>query len=100
MDSPWNSLGQNIEVGHCSLLQGIFLTQGSNPGLPHFRQILYQLSYQGSPRILEWVAYPFSGNLPHPGIELGPPGLQVGSLPAELPSKEEVWRKYFFPKNY
>ena len=31
-----------------------------NPGLPNFRQILYQLSHQGSPRILEWVAYPFS----------------------------------------
>ena len=33
---------------------------GSNPGLPHCRWILYQLSHQGSPRILEWVAYPFS----------------------------------------
>ena len=33
-------------VAH-SLLQGIFLTQGSNPGLPHCRQIPYQLSYQG-----------------------------------------------------
>ena len=40
--------------------QGIFPTQGSNPGLPHCRQILYQLSHMGSPRILEWVAYPFS----------------------------------------
>ena len=40
--------------------RGIFLTQGSNPGLPHCRQILHQLSHQGSPRILEWVAYPFS----------------------------------------
>ena len=36
-----------------------FPTQGSNPGLPHCRQILCCLSYQGSPRILEWVAYPF-----------------------------------------
>ena len=42
------------------LLQGIFPTQGSNPGLPHWRQILYHLSHQGSPRILDWVAYPFS----------------------------------------
>ena len=58
--SPWNSPGQNIGVGSLSLLQGIFLTQGSNPGLPHCRWILYQLSYKGSPRILEWVAYPFS----------------------------------------
>jgi len=35
-------------VSHC-LLQGIFLTQGSNPGLLHCRQILYHLSHQGSP---------------------------------------------------
>ena len=34
--------------------------QGSNPGLLHCRQNLYQLSHKGSPRILEWVAYPFS----------------------------------------
>ena len=47
-------------MGSHSLLQGIFPTQGSNPGLPHWRWILYQLSHKGSPRILEWVAYPFS----------------------------------------
>ena len=47
-------------LGSLSLLQGIFPTQGSNPGLPHYRQILYQLSHKGSPRILEWVAYHFS----------------------------------------
>ena len=58
--SPWNSPGQNTGVGSCSFLQGIFPTQGSNPGLPHCRWILYQLSHKGSPRILEWVAYPFS----------------------------------------
>ena len=57
---PWNSPGQNTRVGSCSLLQGIFPTQESNPGLLHCGQILYQLSYHGSPRILEWVAYPFS----------------------------------------
>ena len=56
----WNSLGQNTGVGSLSLLQRIFSTQGSNPGLPHCRQILYQLNYKGSPRILECVAYPFS----------------------------------------
>ena len=38
----------------------VAFSQGSNPGLPHCRQILYQLSHRGSPRILEWVAYPFS----------------------------------------
>ena len=47
-------------VGSLSLLQGIFPTQGSNPGLLHCRWILEQLSHKGSPRVLEWVAYPFS----------------------------------------
>ena len=58
--SPWNSPGQDTGVGSPALLQGIFPTQRSNTGLPHCRQILYQLSQQGSPIILEWVAYPFS----------------------------------------
>ena len=47
--SPWNSPGQNTGMGSLSLLQGIFLTQGSKPGLLHCRQILYQLSHKGSP---------------------------------------------------
>ena len=64
-----------------------FPTQGLNQGLPHCRQILYQLSHQGSPRILEWVAYPFSSNLPNPGIKLMSPALQADSLPTELPGK-------------
>ena len=46
--SLWNSPSQNTRVGSCSLLQGIFPTQGLNPGLPHCRQILYQLSHQRS----------------------------------------------------
>ena len=58
--SPWNSPGQNTEAGSLSLLQGIFPTQGSKAGRPHCRQILSQLSHKRSPRILEWVAYPFS----------------------------------------
>ena len=44
LHSPWNSPGQNTGVGNLSLLQGIFPTQGSNPGLLHCRRILYQLS--------------------------------------------------------
>ena len=60
MESPWDSSGQDTEVGHPSLLQGIFPTQGLNPGFLYCRQILHQLSHQGNPRILEWVAYPFS----------------------------------------
>ena len=47
--SPWNSPGQNNGVGSHSLLQGIFPTQGSNLGLLHCWQILYHLSYEGSP---------------------------------------------------
>ena len=44
--SPWNCPGQNTGVGSLSLLQGIFPTQGSNPDLPHGRQILYHLTHQ------------------------------------------------------
>ena len=52
-DSP----GMNAGVGSHSFLQGIFLTQGSNPGLLHCRQILYCLSHQGSPRSLPRALY-------------------------------------------
>ena len=52
--------GKNSGMGCHALFQGIFPTQGLNPGFPHCRQILYHLSHQGSPRILEWVAWPFS----------------------------------------
>ena len=64
--SPWNSPGQSTGVGSLSHLQGIFPTQGSNPGLLHYRWILYQLSHKGSPRILKWVAYPFSSRSSQP----------------------------------
>ena len=47
LQSPRNSPGQNTEVGSHSPLQGIFPTQGLNPGVPHCKQILYQLSHQG-----------------------------------------------------
>ena len=59
--SPWNSPGQNTGVGSPFHFQGIFSTQGSNPGLPQCRQILYQLSHKGSPRrvgslsLLQWI---------------------------------------------
>ena len=55
-----SSPGQILEWVSHFLLKGIFPTQGLNPDLLHYRQILYQLSHQGSSRILEWVAYPFS----------------------------------------
>ena len=50
-DSP----GKKTGVGCHALFQGIFPTQGSNPGLSHCRWILFPQSHQGSPRILEWV---------------------------------------------
>ena len=78
--SPWNSPGQNTGL----VLQGIFPTQVSNPGLLHCRWILYHLSHKESPRILEWVAYPFSRGCSYPGIEPGSPALQADSLPTEL----------------
>ena len=83
--SPWNSLPTG--VGSLSLLQGIFPTQGSNPGLPHCRQILYQFSHKGSLRMLEWIAYPFSRGSSWPRSGTGSPVLQEDSLPAELPGK-------------
>ena len=96
MDCPWNSLGKNTGVGSLSLLQGIFPTKKSNLGLLHCRQILYQLSYKGSPRIMAWVAYPFSRGSSRPGNQMGiiptqeiwgSPALQVDSLPTELSAK-------------
>ena len=82
--SPWNSPGQNTGVGSLSLRQGIFPTQGSNPGLLHCRWILYQLSHKGSPRILEWVAYPFSRVSSQPRNQTEVSCIAGGSLPTEL----------------
>ena len=66
-DSP----GKNTAVGCHTLLQRIFPTQGLNLGLPHFRQFLYHLNHQGSPRILEWVTYPFSRGSSPPRNQTG-----------------------------
>ena len=78
IQSPWSSPGRNTGVGSLSLLQGIFPTQGWNPGLPHCRWILYQLSHKGSPRILEWVAYCFSRGSSWPRNWTGVSGLAGG----------------------
>ena len=69
--SPWNSPGQKTRVGSLFLLQEIFPTQGLNPGLPYYRQILYQLSHKGSPRILRWVVYPSSSGSSQPRNQTG-----------------------------
>ena len=97
--SPWNSPGQNTGVGSLFLLQGIFPTQGLNPGLPHCRWILYQLGHKGSPRILEWVAYPFSSGSSWPRNQTGVSCvLQADSLPSELWGKTNFceWENYWW----
>ena len=82
--SPWVSLGWNTGVGSLSLLQGIFPTQESNPGLLPCRQILYQLSHRRRPRILEWVAYPFSSGSSQPRNGTRVSCIAEYSLPTEL----------------
>ena len=74
----WNSPGQNTGMGSLSLLQGIFPTQGSNPGLPHCRQILYQLSHQGSLSLVGKGCKAILWDLP------------LGALPR---SQSKYWRK-------
>ena len=91
--NPWNPLGQNTGMGSLSLLQWIFPTHGSNPGFSHCRQILYQLNHKGSPRILEWVAYPFSSGSSWPRNQTRVSSV-VGRLPTELSGKP----KYYFHK--
>ena len=83
--------GESMEILQARIL-GIFPTQELNPGLPHCRGILYQLSHKGSPRIQEWVAYPFSSRSSRPRIKPGSPALQADSLPAESQGKpKNTW---------
>ena len=86
-DSP----DKNTGVGCHTLLQGIFPTQGLNPGLLHCGQLLHRLSHQGSMRILEWVAYPFSRGSSQPRNQTGVSCTTGTSLPAELPRKPGSW---------
>ena len=98
--SPWNSLGQNTGVGGLSLLQEIVPTQGSNPDLPHCRQILYQLSHKGSPRILEWVAFLFSSGSSQPrdltGVSLIAGGFFTNWAIREAPDYTNWCVNHFF----
>ena len=80
VDYPWNSPGQNTAVCSRSLLHEIFPTQGLSPSLPHCRRILYPLSHHGSPRILEWVGYPFSRESSQPRNRTGVSCIAGGSL--------------------
>ena len=98
---PFQSTPENIGLGCHALLQGIFPTQGSNPSLPHCRRILYRLSHQGSPRILGWVAYPFSRVSSHPRTE---PGFPAMLADAELSGSSYVYSMhniiYIFHETY
>ena len=78
---------KNTGVGWHVLLQWIFPIQGSNPGHPHCRWILYSLSHHGSPRILEWVVYPFSSDYRarHPAMQS-----QVGLMKHHY--EQSLWR--------
>ena len=81
----------NTGVGSLSLLQGIFPTQGPNWGLPHCRRILYQLSQKGNPRILEWVAYPFSSGSSQPRNQTRVSYIAGGFFTTELWGKPPFW---------
>ena len=87
--TSWATQGKpkKTGVGSIYLLQGIFLTQELNWDLQHCRWILYQLSYQGSSRILEWVAYLFSRGSSWSSNRTRSPALQVDFLQAELLGK-------------
>ena len=67
---PWKSLGSSTGVESCFLLQGIFPTQGSKPGIPLCRQILYHLSHQGSPVKQQTVYKYFRSSLHQPVCSL------------------------------
>ena len=85
--SPWNSPRQNTGVGSLSLLQGIFPTQGSNPGLLHCRWIFTSWATREAQEYWSGWPVPSPADLPEPEIELGSLALQVDSLPTELSGK-------------
>ena len=84
---PWDFPGKSTRVGCHFLLQGIFPTQGSNPGLPHCRQTLYCLSHQGSP---------WSGFKVHPSCSISYLG-KAGKTEAGWSRKYQGRGIYFSP---
>ena len=93
--NPWNSPGQYTGSGSLSLLQGIFPSQGSNPGLPHCRQILYQLSHEESPKIQKWVANLFSSGYSQPRNRTGVSCIAGGFFTSWAIRREKKWSKRF-----
>ena len=69
--SPWSFPGQNTGEGNLSLLQGIFLTQGLNPGVLNCRQILYQLATKEAQEDWSGQPIPSPADLPKTGIQQG-----------------------------
>ena len=87
----WNSPDQNTVVGSLSLLQEISIIQESNSGLLHCRQIRY-LNHKRSPRILQWVAYPFSSRSSQPRKQTGVSCIAGGFFTNWAIRKEEKWK--------
>ena len=88
--TPWSSPGQNTGAGSRSLLQGIFPTQGSNPGILTLQVDSLPAEPQAKPKSTGVGTLSLlQGELPDPLIEPGSPTLQVCSLLAELPGKPE-----------
>ena len=92
--SLWNSPGKNTGVGCHSILQGIFATQGSNPGCLHCRQILYCLSHQASPLTLLVVCVWVTQSCP----TLATPWTVAHQAPLSMEfSRQEYWSGLPFP---
>ena len=89
-----NSFG----VDSLSFLQGIFPTQGLNPGLPHYRWILHQLSHKGSPRMLEWVACLFSSGSSQPRNQTRISCIASGFF-TNWAIRETLWAVLLFPNS-
>ena len=105
---PWNSLGKNTRMVCYSLLQGIFLTQGLNPDLPHCKQILYHLSHQGStypwvePKShLPWIIFRNWDKRPNiiPLLYCSGNSRDLGAVSLELWIKAFVWDLAWYPQH-
>ena len=95
--SPWNSPGQNTGVCSLSLLQGNLPYTGIEPRSFNCRQIFYQLSHKGSPRILEWVAYPFSSGSSLPRNQTGVSCTAGGFFTSWATRETPLWVSLPFP---
>ena len=86
-----HSPGNNIAVSCHALLQGIFPTQGSDPGLPHWRQILYCLSHKGSPYKNSRSSLKNKKILTHAKTRMKPEASLVAQMVKNLPGVQETW---------